>query len=683
MKKLLFICLFSLLTTLLTAQVSKSINVTSAGTLATLLTASEKTTVTNLTITGIIDVRDFVTMSNSIIHLDTLDMSNATITAYSGSGGTKGQNGNAYPANELPSYSFMNTVLTNGGSLPLKNIELPTSLTSIASGAFSGCISLINIAIPNSVTNIAEDAFSYCIGLKEFIVQADNPKFTVKDGVLFNKNQTVLLRYPAGKTGEYSIPPTVTNIGNSSFTDSKNMSGILIGNTVTFIGTNAFSGCTGLTNVVIPNSVTSLGAYSFYCCFGLTSVSIPNTITSIDSGTFYYCNKLSTLSIPNSVTSLGILSFYACESLTNVTIPNAVTTIKHQAFYSCSNLTSVTLGSSVSSLDSLAFQTCNKMVEFIVQSDNTVFSATDGVLFNKDKTALIQFPKGKQGAYSIPNTVTLISNLAFSNSKGLTGITIPNSVITIGNHAFEYCTALSSLTIGNSVTSIGDYAFPSCFLFSITIPNSVTSIGSHCFDNCFHVSSLSIGSAVKTIGDYAFSNCSMTTIIIPNSVTSIGNFAFNYCSGVTTLTIPQNISWIGNSAFSNCSLLTSIYAYPVNPVDLSSVSNVFSGQNNITLHVPMGSKLLYQAAIQWKDFTNIVEIPSAVPTLSDTKIKIYTSGLSLIVDGISEGEIVTIYKANGKQIQTIKSTGERLNLPVDRDGVYLVKIGKNTFKVIL
>jgi len=810
MKKLLPLFIFTLITTIVAAQVSKTVNVTTAGTLTTLLTTTEKSTVTNLTITGTIDARDFVTMSNFMLQIDTLDISNVTIAAYTGTVGQEGQNSRTYPANELPSYAFMNTMVTNGGSLPLKNIVLPTSLTSIASGAFGVCISLINIAIPNSVTNIATDAFSYCIGLKEIIVQADNPNFSVKDGVLFNKNQTVLLRYPAGKTGDYSIPASVSNIGNSSFSDSKNLTAILIGNSVTAIGTSAFSGCTGLTNVVIPTSVTSLGASSFYCCFGLTSVSIPNTIASIDDGTFYYCKNLVNLSIPNYVISLGILSFYACESLTSVIIPNSVTTIKQQAFNSCSNLASVTLGSSVSSLDSLAFKTCNKMVEFNVQADNPLFSATDGVLFNKNKTVLVQFPKGKQGAYSIPSTVTSIEKSAFSKCKGLTGITIPNSVITIGNHAFEYCSALANLTIGNYVTSIGDYAFSGCFLSSLTIPNSVTSIGSNCFESCTHVTSLSIGNSVKKIGDNAFSECSMTNLIIPNSVTSIGNyafslcmnlttitfgnslstigdFAFRNCSGLTNITIPSSLTAIGNSVFSYChnlaninvqagnsyfssdggvllnidkttllqcpaakqgiciipatvksiaenafvqcnkltniiiptsvtsigysafsecrslttisipkditsigafafrycTALTSIYAYPVNPVDLTSALDVFLMLNNPTLYVPMGSKSLYQAASQWKDFSNIVEMPSAVPTLSDTKIKIHVSGLSLIIEGTTKGETVSLYTLNGKQIQTIKSTSERLNLPFDRDRVYLVKIGENTFKVIL
>ena len=112
---------------------------------------------------------------------------------------------------------------------------------------------------------------------------------------------------------------------------------------------------------------------------------------------------------------------------------------------------------------------------------NSAYSSVDGVLFNKSQTTLIQYPGGKAGSYTIPNSVTSIGFAAFAGCTSLTSVTIPNSVTSIGGYAFSGCTSLTSVTIPNSVTSIGDATFSGCTsLTSVTIPNSVTSIGEFC-----------------------------------------------------------------------------------------------------------------------------------------------------------------------------------------------------------
>ena len=201
----------------------------------------------------------------------------------------------------------------------------------------------------------------------------------------------------------------------------------------------AFQDCSSLTSVTIPNSVTSIGAYAFYRCTGLTSVTIPN-----------------------SVTSIGDHAFDGCSGLTSVTIPNSVTSIGDHAFYKCSGLTSVTIGNSVTSIGAGAFDGCSGLTSINVASDNSNYCLVDGVLFNKDKTTLILYPGGKQGAYTIPNSVTSIGEYAFAGCTGLVSVTIPNSVTSIGNWAFSYCSGLTSVRIGNSVTSIRNGAFLFC-----------------------------------------------------------------------------------------------------------------------------------------------------------------------------------------------------------------------------
>src|SRR5690554_4770340 len=162
MKKFLPVFVLSLLTSLLSAQVSKTIHVETAGTLSTLLEAEEKTSITNLTVTGNIDATDVKCMRDEITKLADLDISAVNIKAYSGNAGTFTYT--SYPENEMPAYSFYNNY-TSAGKKSLNTILLPTSITSIGRYAFHLCESIKSIVIPNSVNKIRDAAFSFCRSL--------------------------------------------------------------------------------------------------------------------------------------------------------------------------------------------------------------------------------------------------------------------------------------------------------------------------------------------------------------------------------------------------------------------------------------------------------------------------------------------------------------------------------------
>ncbi|MBR5562547.1 MAG: leucine-rich repeat protein [Clostridia bacterium] len=276
-----------------------------------------------------------------------------------------------------------------------------------------------------------------------------------------------------------------------------------------------------------------------------------------------YASIINTVYIDDGVTSICEWAFSGFDSLTSVKIGNSVTSIGYWAFAYCPSLTSVAIGDSVTSIGDFAFEGCTSLSSITVGSANTAYSNDEyGVLLNKDKTELIQYPIGNtRTSYVIPDSVTIIGDYAFSYCDILTSVTIPDSVISIGGFAFEYCESLTSVSIGNGVTSIGDRAFYDCgSLTSVSIGNSVTSIGDYAFYDCGSLTSVSIGNSVTSIGDSAFRDCTiLTSVTIPDSVTSIGDYAFCDCTSLSSITIGNGATYIGDSAFWRCTSLSDVY----------------------------------------------------------------------------------------------------------------------------
>ncbi|MCH5314369.1 MAG: leucine-rich repeat domain-containing protein [Eubacterium sp.] len=201
---------------------------------------------------------------------------------------------------------------------------------------------------------------------------------------------------------------------------------------------------------------------------------------------------IKTVEIQSGVTSIGDDAFFDCESLTSVAIPNSVISIGDYAFYFCTSLTSITIPNSVTSIGDHAFWVCTSLTSITVDSNNKNYSSTNGVLYTKNKTELIQYPAGRTDAsFTVPSSVTSIGDGAFFYCERLTSIAIPNGVTSIGDDVFYSCERLTSITIPNSVTSIGNGAFSWCTsLTTVTMSNNVASIGNSAFYSCERLTSV-------------------------------------------------------------------------------------------------------------------------------------------------------------------------------------------------
>ena len=318
------------------------------------------------------------------------------------------------------------------------------------------------------------------------------------------------------------------------------------------------------------------------------------------SGPWYsFREAIQIVRISDGVTNIPDYAFFGCTALSDITIPDSVTSIGFSAFTACKALTSVAVPSSVTSIGQAAFSNCTALTSFIVDESNPAFcSDAYGVLYNKDKTSILQYTTGNaRTEFKIPSSVTEIARCAFGYCPTLVSVTIPNSVMSIASAAFCSCTALTSITIPDSVTRIESTTFNTCTaLRQVTLPNSLTFIGTDAFYDCTALTDVVIPDSVVSIGRIAFSRCTSlekitvgenntayagdefgalyskdkstmiqypcgstrTSFTVPDYVKYIGESAFSDSPMLSRVTIPDTVKSIGKNAFSSCGSLTDV-----------------------------------------------------------------------------------------------------------------------------
>ena len=490
--------------------------------------------------------------------------------------------------------------------------------------------SIKSVKVGAGVSYIDALSFYQCSALTGFEVDAANAYYCAENGVLFNKDKTLIHTYPAGKTEtSYTIPEGVTEVGRCAFYGSANLTEIKLSSTLLSIGEKAFANCTKISAIALPEGMNTIGGYAFFGCSSLASVDVPKSVSYIGTQAFRNCSALTkavvngpyaiivgeyvfagtsanfelhgytgstaqtyastythtfvslgeipegeispvfvsgicganvnwtlytngelvisgsgamndwniekdvpwynylayikTAVIESGVTNIGGYAFKFADELTSISLPEGLVSIGEQAFGNAYVLESISLPASVTTIHPSAFFNAQSLTQIEVAEGNEYFCDVDGILFNKDKTAILCYPIAKTGtAYEIPSGVKTIGAYALCHVYRLENVTIPESVTRIEYAAFWGCDGLISLDFPASVSYIGEMAFYCARNFAKAVINNPDAVfGTNIFETV--ADSFAIhGYADSTAETYAKAN-GHTFVEIEDDIVVIGD----------------------------------------------------------------------------------------------------------------------------------------------------------------
>jgi hypothetical protein len=689
--RFIFYLLLSVTSIAIFPQTTKIVNVSTAGTLANLISAAEENTLINLSVSGNLDARDFAFMRDRVKNLSVLNIASSSIKAYSGSDGTHIGINKSYPAGELPAYAFYNPV-TGTFKSSLTSISLPTTLVSIGDLAFYFNWNLSGISIPTSVKSISTYAFYGCYAMTSISVSSSNTRYSAASGVLFNKAQDTLFIFPNAKQGNYSIPATVKHIATSAFENCYELTNITFPSSLLSIGSYAFSYCSGINgNLTLPSGLKKLEDGAFYGCYNLTgTVTIPASLTDIGYYCFLESNNIKSFSVNtanpdyagfnDALFSKNLDTLFICPGVKtgSFIIPATVKLIGSYAFYNCKYLTgSITIPAATDYIGYYAFYGCSQISSYLTEPGNVYFLGLNNLLYSRNLDRLIACPQQYSGTLLIPEGLREIDPGALNNCSGISGtIHLPASLSLIGAYAFYNCSGINGFSVdsNNQYFSATDglllsknadtlYICPLSKPGSLTLPPGLVHLGTSSLDGCIN----------------------LNYIQFPSGLQSIGNYALRNCTGLNSITLYNQIKQIGYAAFYGNSSLRSFGIDLPTPLLIDYYAFELIDKNLCTLYVPQGSENIYRNAPYWEGFTQITgtSFNSQIDLNSIQNVRFSSYAGVIQLSNLQPGQMLKIYTLSGICVFAKSTTTESMLIPFERKGIFILQIGDFTEKVIL
>ena len=464
-------------------------------------------------------------------------------------------------------YAFYNTGLTSvnlgqvktiddcafGDCHNLTSVTIPSSVTYLSEYGFGGT-GLTTVDIPATLLTLHENPFYNCRSLTSINVQSTHPNYQSVDGVLFNKDLTELIAYPAGNpASSYIVPESVTTIGKGAFGDSK------------------------LQSVTLPSRLATLSYLSFSYNESLTSITcLAKNPPALEGEVF-----------PGTIENAGITLYVPRE--------------RKDYYQSASGW------QDFPTIEEVNYHFQSRGIYYNITGENTVevtFSDEDGGSYS--------------GSITIPETVdyagktftvTAIGWMAFYKCYDLTHIDLPSTLTKIGVYAFYDCFNLDNVTIPKGVTTIDIYAFCKCSgsnFNEVVIPENVTTVNYGAFYGCSSLAKVTIGGRVSSMGDDVFKNCtSLTTVIChantPPTITSITFATSHYTSA--QLMVP----WLSRSYYQTADYWKNFTSRSTMHYDFEK-DGVFY---NITSNNPATVTVTYMTS-DYNSYSGDVNIPATV-----------------------------------------------------------------------
>lgn len=312
--------------------------------------------------------------------------------------------------------------------------------------AFQDCKKLTECEIPARAYQVVGNIFKGCTSLTEVKVNAANPYYFTRDGVLFGPalvgykpqydGAYALQSYPAGRQGAYTIPSEVN------------------GKEIDQIWTSGFEGAASLTDITIPASIGRLGTAAFENT-GLTHVTIPDTVQQVDPAVFQNCTSLVSVKLPNGITEIDQYLFANCISLQNVDMPDTITKINIYAFHNCTSLTSLALPKGLTSLSVGCFEKCYNLQHVVVPPSVINFPKDDVGVYNpfKYSPVTVYVQKGSTGDRFFNNNLAELQASATASGGSLKVVTLDS----VADPASIDVSSLELIDAGRQISVAGKF----------------------------------------------------------------------------------------------------------------------------------------------------------------------------------------------------------------------------------
>ena len=444
----------------------------------------------------------------------------------------------------------------------LKHITITEGITSLGTGAFSNLPSVERITLPHSVVTVSDNAFQNTPAAYTLTNEITCESTDVYGYPIYAIERNM---FGSGFYGHLTISDNVTLIGNSAFTDCKEITGVTIGNGVQQMGWQAFRNCTALKTVTFGESLHEVPHAAFWGCTGLTELILPDSITSMDEWAFYDCCNLESVYLGKGIANFA----FSSEKLTNITI----------------------------------------------SEENPYLCVIGGIVYNKPVSKIVFVPRQLSGRITVADGVTALAFQQF-RERAITEVVLPDSLATVGEQAFFGCESLNRVTLGKSVTEIQADAFTNTpFLYEIYNNSSLTlTLGSYDAHGGIAYSAKRIVNAdgsqsyldptsgfelldtadgfrfAKEHGTYSLIAYigNATTLSLPEAANGSTYTVTRFTSGVEELYIPSGVIRIESGAFDQSVNLKKFLVDDNNPSFTAFDGVLYNVDCTAMIAVPMG-----------------------------------------------------------------------------------------------